>query len=383
MPFEHYIESGGKRLRCGFTTGTCAALAASAAATLLLTGVEPETVRLITPKGLPVEVAPQEYRLSDGTASCAVQKDAGDDIDATAGTLVFAQVARSDTPGITIDGGVGVGRVTKPGLDQPIGAAAINHVPRRMIAQAVEEVCRAADYHGGISVTISIPEGEAIAARTFNPVLGIVGGISVIGTSGIVEPMSIQALIDTKKLELSQAVCQNPDRVVLTPGNYGLDFLREHPIAGADGIPVVVCSNFIGELLDACAVHELKQVLLVGHVGKLVKLAGGIMNTHSRWGDCRTELICAHAAACGADTALCRELMAAATTDACIDLLRQADLWDAVCTSLLAAMERHLIRRAAGRYEIGAVMFSNEYGELGRTQGAERLLAQWRAENKR
>lgn len=373
--FEHYVETAGKHLRCGYTTGTCAALAAAAAAELLLTGKAPKTVRLTTPKGIPVEVEPQECSLKNGIARCAVIKDAGDDIDVTANLPVFAEVTKREE-GIIIDGGAGVGRVTKAGLDQPIGAAAINHVPREMIKAAVESVCHALDEKSGLHITISVPNGAEIAKKTFNPNLGIVGGISIIGTSGIVEPMSIQALIDTKKIELHQAALVSPNRVILTPGNYGLAFLQGTPLA--QQIPVVVCSNFIGELLDAAGAEGIGEVLLVGHIGKLVKLAGGIMNTHSKWGDCRTELFCTHAALCGADRELCEKLMEAATTDACIALLQKEKLWEAVRDSLLQAIQKHLDRRANGKYKVGAVLFSNVYGALGGTEKAEALLHGWR-----
>ena len=196
MAFEYYIRSGQKKLRCGYTTGTCAALAAAGAARLLLTGAPPETLRLVTPKGVAVEVEPAEWVLENGAARCAVYKDGGDDADVTTGHLVVATVTKTAS-GIAIDGGKGVGRVTKPGLDQPVGAAAINRVPRQMIAGAVQAVCEDTGYEGGLSVVISVPSGEELARRTFNPSLGIEGGISILGTSGIVEPMSAQAIVDT------------------------------------------------------------------------------------------------------------------------------------------------------------------------------------------
>ena len=201
MAFEHYVQSGGKRLRCGFTTGTCAALAAAGAARLLLTGKAPETVSLVTPKGISVEVPLEQCAWTESRAVCAVRKDAGDDIDVTDGLLIFAAVEFSREPGIAIDGGEGVGRVTKPGLDQPVGAAAINHVPRQMIRAALEDVCGALCCQRGLRVTISVPGGAEIAAKTFNPNLGIVGGISILGTSGIVEPMSMQAPVSYTHLE--------------------------------------------------------------------------------------------------------------------------------------------------------------------------------------
>ena len=226
MSFEHSIRSGSRQLRCGYTTGTCAALAASGAAELLLGGVLPESMGLLTPKGWRVETELLDGACDGEIARCAVKKDAGDDPDVTDGMLVYASVTKTRR-GISIDGGEGVGRVTKPGLDQPVGAAAINSVPRRMITAAVEAVCAAHSYAGGLAITISIPGGEERAKQTFNPQLGIEGGLSVLGTSGIVEPMSEQALLDTIALAVRQAAASGADRLLLTPGNYGADYLKD------------------------------------------------------------------------------------------------------------------------------------------------------------
>lgn len=184
---------------------------------------------------------------------------------------------------INIDGGDGVGRVTKPGLDQPVGNAAINHVPREMIEKEVREVCELLDFKGTLDITISVPKGNELAERTFNPRLGIVGGISILGTSGIVEPMSSQALIDTIRVELRQRYSLGYDYVAVAPGNYGLDFMKES--YGYDLDRSVKCSNFIGETIDMAADMGFKRMLLTGHIGKLIKVAGGIMNTHSREAD--------------------------------------------------------------------------------------------------
>ena len=376
--FEHYIRSGQKLLRCGYTTGTCAALGAAGAARMLLTGHIPESVGLRTPKGIVVEVAPQFCRPTETGAECAIVKDGGDDIDATTGLPVIASVTLlPDAPRtVTIDGGPGVGRVTKPGLDQPVGAAAINHVPRQMITEALLKEADAVGYSGGFSVIISIEGGEAAAKRTFNPHIGVEGGLSVLGTSGIVEPMSQQALLDTLQLEIHQAALKSR-RLILAPGNYGLDYLAKN-LPELHTIPIVKISNFVGEALDMAATEHFSEVLLVGHVGKLVKLAGGIMNTHSKQADCRTELFCAHAAICGADTATCRALMDAATTDACLDILESAGLKEPVMASLLAAIQLHLDRRAADAFTVGAVLFSNQSGPLGQTDTGNTLLQAWK-----
>ena len=379
--FEHYIRSGQRLLRCGYTTGTCAALGAAGAARLLLTGRTPETVALRTPKGIVVEVEPIFCRLSGEGAECAIRKDGGDDVDVTTGLPVIASVAlRPELSGeVRIHGGEGVGRVTKPGLDQPVGEAAINHVPRAMIKEALEKEAESAGYAGGFDVTISIEGGAETAKRTFNPHMGVEGGLSVLGTSGIVEPMSQQAILDTIQLEMGQAALRavSPRRLILAPGNYGLDYLHEK-MPALKNIPVVKTSNFIGDTMDMAAASHFEEVVLVGHIGKLVKLAGGVMNTHSRTADCRTELLCAHAALCGASRDVCAALMDAATTDACMEILDKAEMREPVLSSLLDAIQLHLDRRAAGAFRVGAVLFSNQYGPLGQTKTAKELLDEWK-----
>ena len=380
--FEHYVRSGQKLLRCGYTTGTCAALGAAGAARLLLTGREPETVALRTPKGIVVEVAPLWCRSTDTGAACAIRKDGGDDVDVTTGLPVVASVVlEPDAPGVRIFGGEGVGRVTKPGLDQPVGEAAINHVPRRMIAEALEREAENAAYTGGFAVTISIEGGAETAKRTFNPHIGVEGGLSVLGTSGIVEPMSQQAILDTIQLEMNQAALRaknapGPRRLVLAPGNYGLDYLAS-ALPQFERFPVVKTSNFIGDTLDMAATAKFEEVLLVGHVGKLCKLAAGVMNTHSHTADGRAEVFCAHAALCGAAHEVCAALMDAATTDACLDILDGAQLRAPVLESILAAIQMHLDRRAGGAFRVGAVLFSNQHGPLGETKTAKELMREW------
>lgn len=399
MTFEHYVQSGTKQLRCGYTTGTCAALAALGAATLLLTGKAPESVSVLTPKGWTVEVVPEFCRKEEHhLCACGIRKDAGDDPDITDGMLVVASVRRLPAPedpssatAVTIDGGDGVGRVTKPGLDQPVGEAAINRVPREMIRTAVIGLCEGLEYdpltEGPLEVVLSIPEGAEKAKKTFNPKLGVEGGLSILGTSGIVEPMSEQALKDTIAVELRQAYelqleadIEQP-AAILTPGNYGADYLQENQLDTL-GVPVIKISNYVGDALDAAATIGFSELLLVGHIGKFVKLAGGIMNTHSSVADGRMALFTAHAAVCGADRSLCEKLLGAATTDAAIDLLRSADLDKPVLSSLAEAVQKHLeerIARATGRpVRVGAVLFSNEFGTLAVTGPAAELLEQWK-----
>ena len=375
---ELYIPVGRQKLRCGYTTGTCAAAAAAGAAARLLTGETLPAVRIATPAGVAVEAELLQHAAGEGWAACAVRKDGGDDPDVTDGALIFARVERTDTPGIIIDGGEGVGRVTLPGLDQPVGAAAINSTPRRMIAEQLESAAAKAGYTGGLRAVISVPEGEALAKRTFNPRLGIVGGISILGTSGIVKPMSEAALLDSLYLEMDQRRAAGTEDLLLTPGNYGESFARE--VLGLNLDRWCMCSNYLGAAIDHAAGAGFRSVLVVGHLGKLIKAAAGCMNTHSKTADARRETLTAHAALAGADGALLRALFDSPTTDAGVELLKQAGLLGPVMASIGEALDGQLKRRAGEGLTIEAFFFSNQYGILGKTPGAERLLALHRAE---
>ena len=368
---EQYIEKDGKRLRLGYTTGSCAAAAAKAAAWMLLTGKRKETITLDTPKGIRLELAVREISMHADSVSCAIEKDSGDDPDVTKGTLIFAAVRRTDEPGVHIDGGEGIGRVTKRGLDQPVGNAAINSVPRQMIRENVEEVMALTDCSGGLDVVISAPEGETLAKKTFNPRLGIVGGISILGTTGIVEPMSEAALVETIRVELRQRRAMGKEYALLTPGNYGSDFIRQN--LDVDLNTAVQVSNFLGDALDICRALGFRGALLVGHIGKLVKTAGGMMNTHSKYGDCRMEILAAHAAAAGAPAECIREILECAACDDAVRILRECGLDGPALARVTERALFHLAHRADGM-EMGVVMFSKEYGVLGQSENAPALL---------
>ncbi len=369
---EEYIVKGGKRLRLGYTTGSCAAAAAKAAAYMLLTGRRLEQVELTTPKGIRLALPVLEIQMGEDRVSCAIEKDGGDDPDVTTGTLIFATVSRKEEPGISIDGGKGVGRVTKPGLDQPVGEAAINSVPRRMIRENLEEIQHLAGDAGGLSAVISVPGGEELAKKTFNPRLGIVGGISIIGTTGIVEPMSEQALIETIRVELRQRRESGTEYVLLTPGNYGSDFIRDG--LGLDPAAAVQTSNFIGDAIEMCREMGFRGALLVGHVGKLVKIASGMLNTHSKYGDCRMEIMAAHAAAAGLRPEKVEEILQCVACDDALRILREEDLYEQTLARLTERIGFHLTAKAGGELETGAIPFSKVYGALGRTENAEALL---------
>jgi len=366
---EHFIERDGKRLRYGFTTGTCAAAAAKAAAILLLSGTAPKTVAIRTPKGIDLKLPVLEPVRTDGFASCAIRKDSGDDPDVTDGVLVYAKTMFSREPGVSIDGGVGVGRVTKPGLKQAVGEAAINPVPREMIRLAVGEIAEEFGCAGGISVVISIPEGVALAEKTFNPRLGIVGGISILGTSGIVEPMSEDALVDSIALEIRQRKALGDTRLVLTPGNYGADFLKA--AYGVTDERIVKCSNYIGDALGHAVRTGFSEVLLVGHIGKFVKLSGGIFNTHSKYGDHRAELMASAARAAGADEETAQSMYDCVTTDEMLRILREKDLLSGTMDVLSTRIDAALAARFPA-LRTGVIVFTTGNCELFRNASAAR-----------
>jgi len=379
-------------MRYGFTTGSCAAAASKAAAYMLLTGKAKNKITIQTPKGIAYTADITDIKRSENEVSCAVIKDGGDDPDVTTGAYIYASVRilHSDTSAlckkkqdlviINIDGGDGVGRVTKPGLDQPVGNAAINHVPREMIEKEVREVCALTDETADLLVEISVPEGETLAAQTFNPRLGITGGISILGTSGIVEPMSSRALLETIRVELNQKRAMGYSIVAVSPGNYGLDYMKR--TYGYDLDKSVKCSNFIGDTIDMAVENGFEAMLLTGHIGKLIKVAGGIMNTHSREGDCRMELITSSALSAGADADTARQILSCVTTEEAVNVLKKAGLCEKTMELIMQKIMFYLNKRAAGKIAVACILYSNEHGGLGESAGAAELLARLKEEKR-
>ena len=372
-------------LQMGYTTGSCAAAAAKAAAEMLLSGEEIRQVRLLTPKGIELYLELEEIMRKKSEVSCAVRKYSGDDPDVTNGILVYATVQKVEKKSkinsensvdlsekINLDGGIGIGRVTKPGLEQKIGQAAINKVPRRMICEAVEEVCRKYEYTGNLQVRLSGPEGAEVAKKTFNPRLGIVGGISILGTTGIVEPMSSQALKETIRVELRQQRAEGQTIAAVSPGNYGLDFMQQ--TYGYDLDRSVKCSNFIGETIDMAAELGFSAMLLTGHIGKLIKVAGGIMNTHSHEGDCRMELLAAAGIRENVSLKCLKKILDCVTTEEALAFIDAEGKKEDIMEDIMEKIDFYLKKRAAGRLQIECIVYSNTYGLLGMTAKAEELL---------
>lgn len=365
------VFKGNKKLRSGHTTGTCAAAATKAALVMLFTQSIIEEVRIRTPKGVELDLKVEDAEFSNGRASCAVRKDGGDDADCTHGALIYSKVSLSPE-GIDIEGGDGVGRITRKGLDQPVGNAAINSVPREMISRSVHEVCDEYGYSEGVDVLISVPGGEELAKKTFNPRLGIVGGISIIGTSGIVEPMSEKAMIDTMRVEMNVRRSSGSRYFMIVPGNYGKDFLRSYPKLSDDDS--IKCSNFIGEALDSSLEFGAEGVIIVGNLGKMVKLGGGIMNTHSRYADCRMEILASCSLLAGIEGEKAAKVLGCLTTDDALDLINETGRMAEVMDVLMEKIAFHMDNRVRGEIETGAIVFSKKYGELCRTGNAADLI---------
>lgn len=376
---DYYIIRNNKKMRFGYTTGTCAAAASKAAAQMLLSGEEIREIPFLTPKGILLNLEILHIEKGEDFVSCAVRKDAGDDPDMTDGLEIFSIVKKIRDSKIVLDGGPGVGRVTKKGLEQPVGNAAINKVPRSMILKAVEDVCSEYDYEGGLEIIISVPKGEEAARKTFNPRLGIQGGISILGTSGIVEPMSESALIKTIEVEMRQRIENGSRFLLVTPGNYGSAYLKEHmdlPLEEA-----MKCSNYVGETIDMAVSMGVEGILFVSHIGKFIKVAAGIMNTHSRCADARAEVLAANAMRAGIYAKTALDILNTVTTDEALVLIeREGKLQDTI-KEVTDRISYYLHHRAYDRMKLGAVIFSNEFGYLGETKKAGELMALIREQN--
>ena len=353
---EYYVTRGQKKMRLGYTTGSCAAAACKGAVYMLLGGKKIDFVTLMTPKGIELSLELLDTTREENKVTCAVRKDAGDDP----------------------DGGIGVGRVTKPGLSQKIGEAAINPVPKAMILREAREAADACDYEGGLSIVISVPQGVEIARKTFNPRLGIEGGISILGTTGIVEPMSEKALVESIHVEMKQHVAQGEEYLLVTPGNYGADYLREHM-----DLPFeknIKCSNYVGETIDMAIDMGVKGILFVSHIGKFVKVAAGIMNTHSHSADGRAEILAANAIRAGASLECAKEILESRTTDEALDIIHENGILEGTMKEITNRIQFYLNHRSYEQIRLGAVVFNNIYGYLGQTEDAPLLIEKIRAQ---
>ncbi|QEK11812.1 cobalt-precorrin-5B (C(1))-methyltransferase [Crassaminicella thermophila] len=369
---DRYIVKDGKKMRYGYTTGSCAAAASKAAAIMAVTGKKVDFVRIDTPKGWKLDIKVKEYKIGDNYATCSVEKDGGDDPDNTHGILITSSVKIVDEPKIEIKGGKGVGIVTKPGLAILPGNPAINPVPKMMIKKEVAEVL---PENKGAIITISVPKGEEIAKKTFNPRLGIVGGISILGTSGIVVPMSEEAFKESLALEIKMAAQEGIEKLILVPGNYGKDMAIKY--YKLDERYVIRTSNFIGFMLEQCVENGIKEVLMIGHIGKFVKLAGGIFHTHSKVADGRMEILAANIALLGGSCEFIEELLECVTTEAAIEMIKQRG-YEKVFEALCNKAENRCKTRVYDELNVGVIMFSMDKKILGVGIQAKKILEEFK-----
>ena len=378
------------QLRSGFTTGTCAAAAAKAATAMLLAGNHLKHMKLVTPKGTEADLPLFHVVIKDQEVKCAVQKDAGDDPDVTDKALVFAEVRHFDgdeaeaqktcyrydggdgTGPLFLTAGEGIGWVTRPGLSCPVGLPAINPVPRAMIFENVEEARRQAGFEGPLKISISMPEGKKLAEKTFNSKLGIEGGLSVLGTTGIVKPMSEEALTATIRLELHMKAVAGDKRVILTPGNYGEAFIKETlSLSMKEG---VTCSNFIGDAFGMAGAEGFDKILFAGHIGKLIKVAGGVYNTHSKYGDRRMEILWDCVTAVRKDREeLKLTILNANTMEEAAGILKEQGILEPVMEEAVHRIQNYTAQWSGGK-RVEVVTFSTANGILGMSEGAEELI---------
>ena len=376
---DEYIIKDNKKLRMGYTTGTCATAAAKAAAFMLLNDCYINNISIVTLKGIKIDIEILDIDKKDDYVSCAVKKDSGDDPDVTNGILIYAKVSKNNTKEIFIDGGIGVGRVTKPGLDQSVGFAAINSTPRKTIKEEVQKVIDETHFPNGLDVIISAPMGEEIAKRTFNPKLGIVGGISILGTTGIVVPMSEDAIIDTIKTEMRMHLACKEVDCLFTPGNYGEAFLKDNYNITKD--KVIQCSNYIIDAINYANEVNFKSITLVGHIGKMIKLAGGMVNTHSKYGDNRMETFYEISKKYGLSEDGLNKIKEAVTTDEMIKIIDNEKLLNPVMEEVVRKIIDVVNHKMNNKIEFDVIVFSNVYGLLASSKPVKEILNKFGDEN--
>ncbi len=352
-------------LKYGITTGATAAAAAKAAVIAAL--MDPvDRVVIPTPIGLRFEVPVKSSRkLGKDSAEAVAVKDAGQDIDATDKMEIIATIKLTDDGKITIKSGEGIGKVTKPGLQVPIGEGAINPVPKSMITEAVKEVL---PFGRGVEVTISAPEGANIAKKTMNAKLGVVGGVSILGTVGVVKPFSLEACRRSLVPQLDVAMARGYKRILFVPGNIGERIAKQQ--FGVPEDAIVQTGDFVGYMLDKAVEKGVKEIILLGHSGKLVKLAANIFNTHHKVGDARNEVIASYAGASGAKTQTINELLIANTTDEATEILKQANLLEATYNRIAVRVSQRVSDRVENKIKISVVIVAMDGKVLGMDENA-------------
>lgn len=375
---EEFVYIDGKKYRRGYTTGSCAAAASKAAAQMLLTKQIIDNINIDTPKGIPLTLKVNNIELNDKFAVCSIEKDGGDDIDATHGLHIFAKAELIDKVDeeIVVTGGVGVGTVTKKGLSVEVGKPAINPVPMKMIKNEVTKVLKENNIKDkSIKLTIFIPGGEEVAKKTFNPRLGIVGGISILGTTGIVEPMSEEGWKKSLSIELEMKKAQGLDKIILVPGNHGEEFVREH--LSLDMNNCVRMSNFVGYMLSEAKRIGFKKMLMAGHIGKFIKISAGIFNTHSKVCDARNEIMISNLALMGAPLEFLQEINECITAEGAVEIIDKSEytqIYNILCNKCKQRAQQYL----HDEVEVEVYMFRMDKSLLGKSDKADLLMEEFK-----
>ncbi|MEG0844114.1 MAG: cobalt-precorrin-5B (C(1))-methyltransferase CbiD [Romboutsia sp.] len=381
---EEYVYIDGKKYKRGYTTGSCAAAASKAAVYMLITQNKINKINIDTPKGIPLNLDVKNIEIYSGYSQCAIEKDGGDDIDATHTMDIFAKaefIDRDRDEDIIVCGGIGVGIVTKKGLSVDIGKSAINPVPMKMIHREVRNIIgdnfkENIGKNKSLKITIFAPKGEEIAKKTFNPRLGIVGGISILGTTGIVEPMSDEGWKKSLSIELEMKKAQGLDEIILVPGNHGEEFVRIN--LGLDMKYVVRTSNFIGYMLKEAQRIGFKRILMAGHIGKYIKISAGIFNTHSKVADARSEILIANLAMMEAPYEILEKVSNCVTTDGAIDYINEngyMDVYNIISNKCRQKINQYLLDEDI---EVGVMIFSMDKTLLGKSDNIDSVLEVFR-----
>ena len=382
---EEYVYIDGKKYRRGYTTGSCAAAASKAATYMLITQQKIESVNIDTPKGIYLTLKPRNIEINKEYAICSIQKDGGDDIDATRTMDIFAKAEMIDRENegedIYVTGGIGVGTVTKKGLKVEVGKSAINPVPMNMIKTEIRKVLGTdlntyIDKTKTLKITIYAPQGVEIAKKTFNPRLGIVGGISILGTSGIVEPMSDEGWKKSLSIELEMKRAQGLDKIILVPGNHGEEFIQNE--LGLDIKYVVRMSNFVGYMLMEAKRMGYKKILLAGHIGKFIKVSAGIFHTHSKVADARNEIMISNLALMGAPLEFLQEIDKCVTAEGAVEIIDQSEytgVYEILCNKCRDRVKQHL---GDDDIEVGVYMFRMDKSYLAKSDNADSIVEVFR-----
>ncbi|MDT2864097.1 cobalt-precorrin-5B (C(1))-methyltransferase CbiD [Vagococcus carniphilus] len=373
---EEFVYVNGKKMRKGYTTGSCATAASVAATHLLLNEEECEEVVVLSPVDKEIRIPIESIeRVDDKTAIASVRKNGGDDADATHGMLIYSKVTLRDDAEVTIEGGEGIGRVTQEGLLVPIGKPAINPKPRKMIGDNIRKMLGESR---GADILIFAPEGYEIAKQTMNRNLGIIGGISILGTTGIVTPMSEDSWKAAISIELEMKKKQGFEKIVLSPGNYGEDFAVNKMMI--DETKIVSMSNFVGYVLKEVQRIGFEEVLMIGHLGKLIKVSAGIFSTHSKDADARAEILVANLALIGMPIPDLERVSKCLTTEAAGDIISETGyegVYQIIADKIKFRSEK-LLKYRDPKVKVDVVLFSSKTGLLSSTKPIKELMEEWK-----